>query len=50
MAAVIISGIGCFQIITQFKILQIYLFKKYFSIGEMTKHILGRIVPVCFKK
>lgn len=33
----------------QFQILQIYLLKKNFSIGKMTKHILGRIVPVFFK-
>lgn len=47
--AVVTSGSGCFQRITNSKSFK-HLYFKNFTIGELTKHILGKFIPVFFKE
>lgn len=47
--AVVTSGSGCFQRITNSKSFKRLYFKN-FTIGELTKHILGKFIPVFFKE
>lgn len=46
--AIVISSSGCFQRINNFKSFE-RLYLKNFTIGEFTKHILGKFVPIFLK-
>lgn len=45
-----LPGSRCFQVITSFKSFKCLYLKENFTIGEITKQILGKIVPIFFEE